>query len=184
MASGHASQTGGVAKTAGLQRNRPTTPSDYVVDPAQPHCPHPLPPHTSPTHCPHTLLPPLEFPPAKPHPVRSRRPTPNGLHPTRPPAVPLRRDRGLHAPVPFQPLASDEVAALEALEDAGLEAQRAGAFEQLPALDPAELGALARAEADAEGLEAQRGGDIHLTDREVQIVLWTAVLIAVVFIVA
>ena len=84
----------------------------------------------------------------------------------------------------FEALDAGACAELEALEAASaeLEGQRAGAFEQIPALTEAELAELAAAEQPA--LEDQRGGDVHLTDREVQIVLWTAVAIAIVFVIA
>ncbi len=84
----------------------------------------------------------------------------------------------------FEPLGADAVASLEALADTDLEQQRAGAFEQVPVLEQVELERLEEAQSQAQGLEDQRGGDIHLTDREVQIILWTAVLIAVVFLIA
>ena len=82
------------------------------------------------------------------------------------------------------PLDPSTVAALEALADAELEAQRAGAFEADVALDSDQVDRLTDAQDSAPELELQRGGDIHLTDREVQIVLWTAAVIAVILIVA
>jgi hypothetical protein len=86
------------------------------------------------------------------------------------------------APLPvWEVLTTDESAALRELDDGSLDAQRAGALEHTAPLDDAERDALRRA-ADDELLD-QRGGDIHLTDREIKIILWTAATVAILFII-
>ena len=67
--------------------------------------------------------------------------------------------------------------------DVRLEGQRAGALEKQAPLSQGELSALDRAQGAAVGLEEQRGGDVHFTDREVQIILWTAAVIAVILLI-
>jgi hypothetical protein len=75
--------------------------------------------------------------------------------------------------------------AAEAPETHGrLESQRAGVLDALAPLSEAERATLADAERASSGLEEQRGGDVHFTDREVKIILWTAAIIAVVLLIA
>jgi len=88
------------------------------------------------------------------------------------------------APATWSALDAGTAAALDAAADDRLEEQRAGAFEELAPLTEADQAALALAQGSAPELADQRGGDVHLTDREVQIILWTAAVIAVIFIVA
>jgi hypothetical protein len=88
------------------------------------------------------------------------------------------------APARWRALEGEAGAALAALSDASLEAQRAGAFESPEPFGEAERAALVEAERAAPELGLLRGGDVHFTDREVQIILWTAVVIGIILIVA
>lgn len=77
-----------------------------------------------------------------------------------------------------------ELAAEAAEADGRLESQRAGVMEGLAPFSEAERAALEEAQRASSGLEEQRGGDVHFTDREVAIILWTAAVIAVVLLIA
>jgi hypothetical protein len=75
-----------------------------------------------------------------------------------------------------------EVAELRALDERlgdELAEQRGGALEETAPLDPAERDALMDAQSSAAELQEQRGGDLHLTDRELKIILFTAAAVAV-----
>lgn len=80
----------------------------------------------------------------------------------------------------WTPLAADEAASLRELEDGRLDAQRGGALEAPAPLEDAERAELAQLEASVPELAEQRAGDLYLTDRELQIVLWTAAIVAVI----
>jgi hypothetical protein len=87
-------------------------------------------------------------------------------------------------PARWRALDRETAAALAASRDGSLEHQRAGAFEAPAPLGEAERAVLVEAERAAPGLGELRGGDVHFTDREVQIILWTAVVIGIILILA
>ncbi len=80
-------------------------------------------------------------------------------------------------------LTSAEAVLLRALDDGALDDQRAGALEDTAALSDAERAALEASQSSAPELQSQRGGDIHVTDREMKIILWTTVVVAILFVV-
>jgi hypothetical protein len=87
-------------------------------------------------------------------------------------------------PARWTALEAAETRALALASDARLEAQRGGTLERVAPLAEAERAALERAERASSGLDQQRGGDVHLTDREVKIILWTALVIGVIILIA
>jgi hypothetical protein len=87
-------------------------------------------------------------------------------------------------PLPvWESLQPSEAQILRSLDDGALDEQRAGALEETVPCGDAERAELEAAEARAPELDEQRGGDVHLTDREVKIILWTAAIVAVVILI-
>jgi len=84
----------------------------------------------------------------------------------------------------WAPLATEEAAVLRELEAAELAELRGGALEETAPIGDAERAALAAAEASAPELADQRGGDLNLSDREVQIIAITAAVLLVIVLIA
>lgn len=87
-------------------------------------------------------------------------------------------------PARWSPLDAAAIRELAVASDARLEAQRGGTLERVAALAGAERAALEQAERASSGLAGQRAGELHLTDREVKIILWTALVIGVIVLIA
>ena len=82
------------------------------------------------------------------------------------------------------PLEASELRALQAADDGGLDNLRAGLLEAPSAIEIGERAALlAAAERDSE-LEALRGGDLHLTDREIKLMLIAGGIVLVIALLA
>ena len=80
------------------------------------------------------------------------------------------------APAAHQ-LGANERAALQSASDSSLGRLRAGSARELAGLDSSERAALARAQAARPELAQRRGGDVHLSDRDLKII--AIVLLAV-----
>jgi len=77
-------------------------------------------------------------------------------------------------------LDASEVRLLAAADDGSLDGLRAGNAERAAGLGADECAALNEAAAADPDLELLRGGDIHLTDREIKLVLITVAVVLVV----
>jgi hypothetical protein len=97
-------------------------------------------------------------------------------------ALPITAPAG--SPARWSHLDATATRELALASDARLEQQRGGALERVAPLAEAERAFLAQAQRASNGLEHQRGGDVHLTDREVKIILWTALVIGVIILIA
>lgn len=82
------------------------------------------------------------------------------------------------------PLVASELSALQAADDGGLDHLRAGLLEAPASVQDAERAALQAAAATDSDLEALRGGDLHLTDREIKLMLIAAGVVLVIALLA
>lgn len=86
----------------------------------------------------------------------------------------------LNAPHDGTPLDRSELSALRAADDGSLDELRAGLLQTPASIEAAERAAMQSAAATDESLEQLRAGDIHLTDREIKLMLIAAGVIIVI----
>jgi hypothetical protein len=90
----------------------------------------------------------------------------------------------LAAPAMATTTSSGSRSSLRSFEDPALEAQRAGAVVLRAPLDETERATLRCADAASRSLEAQRAGDLTLSDRDLSIIAIAAAVILAIIIIA